>query len=78
MLIGGVIGIFIVKEFFLNPIQIAGWKMFWGSLPDAGFVDIKTALSSKTFLKSALGFTVGAVIGGYGGISIYFKIKNEE
>ena len=78
MLVGGVTGLFIVREYFLNPMQIAGWKMFWGSLPDAGIIDIKTALSSKTFLKSALGFTAGAVIGGYGGTSIYFNIKNRR
>ncbi|TYB32088.1 MAG: hypothetical protein FXF47_00450 [Candidatus Mcinerneyibacterium aminivorans] len=76
MLIGGIIGLLIVRNFFLNPVQIAGWKMFWGSFPDAGLISIDTALSSKTFVKSALGFVIGAVVGSYGGIAIYLKIRN--
>lgn len=65
VLIGAVVGLLVVRGFFLDPAEEIGWRIFWDALfrGHVGMRGIREVMSSATFAKSMLGVTVGAVIG---------------
>lgn len=62
-LAGGVVGVLIVRYYFLNPIQIIGWNLFWSNLSHFNFDLFKFIFKSATFGKCLVGFLVGGGIG---------------
>lgn len=62
-LVGALIGVAVVRMFFLNSIQIMGWKLFWNNLASLNFEMFKNAFESATFGKSVLGFLIGGFFG---------------
>ncbi len=60
---GGVIGVAVVRIFFLNSIQIMGWKLFWNNLSGIQLDMIKNLFESATFGKCLLGFITGGIAG---------------
>jgi hypothetical protein len=62
-LVGAIIGVAMVRLFFLNSIQIMGWKLFWNNLASFDFSMFKNAFESATFGRSVLGFLIGGFLG---------------
>jgi hypothetical protein len=60
-LIGGVVGVLVVRGFFLDPLEEIAWRIFWESLGRGGF-DLEVVLQSRTFAKSLTGFAVGGLV----------------
>jgi hypothetical protein len=71
--VGGVLGLLIVRGFFLDPFQEMGWSMFWHGLTNGEPMDISTVLQSTTLYKCLGGFILGGLAGGFVGI----KLKNQ-
>lgn len=67
---GGVIGVLIVRSFFLEPFQEMGWHMFWNGLTNGEPMDIGMVFKSTTFAKCLGGFIIGGLAAGYIGIKI--------
>ncbi len=65
VLIGAVIGLLIVRGFFLDPVEEMGWRLFWDALfgGHIGMRGAREVVGSATFTKSMLGIGVGAVVG---------------
>jgi hypothetical protein len=63
-IVGAVIGVLIVRSFFLDPIEEAGWRLFWEAFGGGhiGLSDLDQVSESTTFMKSALGAGVGAIL----------------
>ena len=65
VLIGAVVGLLVVRGFFLDPVEEAGWRIFWDALfrGRIGMRGLREAMGSATFAKSMVGVGVGAVVG---------------
>lgn len=72
-IIGAVLGVAVVRFFFLNPIQIAGWNLFWQNLSRFNFDMFKLIFRSATFGKCLVGF----LIGGAAGALVGFMLKKK-
>ncbi len=72
ILIGGLIGLLIVRGFFLDPAEEIGWRIFWDALlrGHIGMRGIREVAGSATFAKSMLGIGIGAVAGYVAGKNI--------
>ena len=68
ILAGAIIGLLIVRYFMLDPIEEAGWELFWheafNSRHGLSGEDLDIALKSDTFMKCSLGTIIGAIAGG--------------
>jgi len=60
-LAGGIFGGVIVRLFFLDPIQIIGWNIFWKRLFEGRVLNLEYVYESATFLKCATGFLIGGI-----------------
>jgi hypothetical protein len=67
-LIGGILGVIVVRLFFLNPLQIMGWNIFWNNLSHLNFDLFKLIFKSATFGKCVFGFIAGCAAGGIVGV----------
>jgi len=64
--IGGAIGVVIIRAFILDEIEVLAFNMFWDSIKEKDLAfDMKTILNSTTFLKCSLSFLVGGILGGF-------------
>lgn len=63
ILVGGIIGVAVVRMFFLNSFQIMGWKIFWNNLSKIQFDMLQNVFESATFGKCLLGFIIGGILG---------------
>jgi len=63
LLIGGFLGVVIVRTFLLDPFEQVGWTLFWRALAQGQIMDWGIVLQSSTFLKCLLGFVFGGAIG---------------
>ncbi|MFH2070552.1 MAG: hypothetical protein ABIJ11_05000 [Elusimicrobiota bacterium] len=61
-LLGGILGVVVVRYFFLIPIEVLGWKIFWHFLIEGKIMNLDAVAKSSTFLKCLIGFLVGGVI----------------
>jgi uncharacterized membrane protein len=61
--IGAVAGLLIVRGFFLDTIQIAGWNMFWNRLSEGDLMNPDVVFKSETFMKCIVGMIAGGVLG---------------
>jgi hypothetical protein len=64
---GGIIGVAVVRMFFLSSFQIMGWKIFWNNLSNIQFNMLRNVFESATFGKCLLGFIVGGILGALSG-----------
>jgi hypothetical protein len=71
-LIGGVIGVAVIRAFFLDTIEELGWRMFWRALGEGGSMDLGRVLNSSTFTKCMLGFLAG---GGAGYAAVRLPVR---
>ena len=71
-IVGGIIGVAIVRAFFLDPIEQMAWSMFWQGVAHGDFMDSRTVLQSSTFLKCLTGFLLA---GAATGVGFYLKGK---
>ncbi len=64
-MIGALLGLLVVRGFFLDPVEEMGWRIFWDALfrGHIGVRGIKEVLQSATFAKSMLGIMSGALAG---------------
>jgi hypothetical protein len=63
--IGVIVGVLVVKSFWLDPIELMGWEFFWEAVFKGNLSggDMEMILKSTTLYKSLLGFFLGAYIG---------------
>lgn len=66
LLIGGIIGILLVRLFFLDPIEEIAWDMFWSGLGNGRMMDLEIVFTSETFAKCAGGFAIAGVASAFG------------
>ena len=63
IIIGGVIGVLIVRGWHLNFVQEIGWRMFWNGVESGDhWCATDTVLHSATFAKCVVGFVIGGLI----------------
>lgn len=62
-IIGAIIGVAVVRLFFLNTFQIIGWNLFWKNLFHLNFDMFKLVFKSATFGKCVLGAIIGCGVG---------------
>jgi tetrahydromethanopterin S-methyltransferase subunit C len=61
LLIGGMIGVLLVRLFFLDPLEKLGWSMFWSGLGNGRMMDLGIVLKSNTLAKCAGGFAIAGI-----------------
>jgi hypothetical protein len=61
LLIGGSIGVLLVRLFLLDPFEKFAWGMFWSGLGNGRMMDLGIVLKSETFAKCAGGFVIAGV-----------------
>ncbi len=68
--VGGILGVLIVRALFLDAIEQMGWAIFWEGLGKGklGGEDWSTVLRSATFAKCVCGFLVGSIATGALGV----------
>lgn len=69
-LIGGAVGVAIVRFYFLNTFEIIGWNLFWQNLSHLNFDMFRLIFKSAAFGKCLAGFLVGGAIGFVAGMAI--------
>lgn len=67
---GGVIGVAIVRYYFMNTFEIIGWNLFWNNLSHLNFDMFKLIFKSATFGKCLVGFLIGGAAGFVVGMAI--------
>jgi hypothetical protein len=60
-LVGGTVGVILVRILFLDSIETLAWSMFWSSVGNGQLMDMGTVLRSATFAKCVSGFLVAGV-----------------
>lgn len=58
--VGGVVGVLLVRAFFLDPIEELGWRMFWEGIGNGRTMDLGMVVRSATFAKCLAGLVLGA------------------
>jgi hypothetical protein len=62
--LGGVlVGVVVIRTFFLDPMELMGWSMFWAGLFEGRIMDPAVVLESTTFWKSIGGAMAGGAMG---------------
>ncbi|SPF48736.1 exported hypothetical protein [Candidatus Sulfotelmatobacter kueseliae] len=61
--IGGIVGVVLVRAFFLDGLEEFGWRMFWEGLGNGRMMDPGMVLQSTTFLKCVGGLVIGGALG---------------
>lgn len=61
-IIGGIIGILVVRGFFLDTFEEIGWRLFWEGIIRGESMNSETVLKSATFTKSLAGFIIGGFV----------------
>ena len=72
---GAILGVVIVVELILDPIEQMGWSLFWQGLFNGGSLDINEVLNSTTFWKCLAGLIGGGIISGMIYRNIIKRIK---
>lgn len=63
-ILGGVMGVALVRLLILDEIEIMAFDMFWEGIKEKTLAfDKETIVNSTTFLKSCVGFLVGGIVG---------------
>ena len=65
VVLGGIFGFILMRNFFLNPVERIGFSMVLNNLGDLSSADASTILNSSTFWKLFMGLLVGAFAGGF-------------
>ena len=76
--VGSIVGVFIVRALFLDPVQIIGWDMFWNGISNGKMMNPEAVLKSETFLKCVGGFVVGGLLGVLVGSTVQKKPKDGQ
>jgi hypothetical protein len=53
---GGLLGVLLVRAFFLDRVEELGWRMFWSGIGNGEPMQMGAVLQSATFAKCACGF----------------------
>jgi hypothetical protein len=61
--VGSIVGVLLVRAFFLDPIEELGWRMFWAAIGDGRGMDFSMVVKSATFAKCLAGLVLGAGAG---------------
>ena len=61
--IGAVIGLALVRAFWLDQIELIAWEIFWSEFGNSRNIKLSKVLQSQTFLKCTAGIVVGTVAG---------------
>jgi hypothetical protein len=60
-LFGAVVGLLVVRGFFLDEVEEAAWRIFWERSTKQPF-SVHDVLTSATFAKCAAGAVVGGLL----------------
>src|ERR1700683_675714 len=61
--VGGILGVLLVRVFFLDPFEELGWRMFWEAIGDGRSMDFGMVVNSAVFAKCLTGLVLGAGAG---------------
>ena len=61
--VGGIVGVLLVRAFFLDPIEELGWRMFWEGIGNGRSMDLGMVVQSATFVKCVAGLVIGGALG---------------
>ena len=70
-MIGGVVGVVLVRAFFLNGLEELGWRLFWEGFLNGHLMNLGDVLNSSTFWKVFFGF----LLCGFGGVLISQRVS---
>jgi len=70
--LGGILGVCLIRALFLDPLEQMGWSMFWSGLGQGEDMNWGMVLQSATFLKCLTGFVL---VGAAGGVGVYLREK---
>jgi hypothetical protein len=57
--IGGILGVLLVRVFFLDGIEEIGWRIFWEGLGNGRMMNFGAVVQSSTFAKCLAGLVIG-------------------
>ncbi len=60
--IGGIVGVALVRAFFLDTLEEIGWRMFWEGIGNGRTMDLGMVVQSATFAKCLVGFLIGGAV----------------
>ena len=63
VLLSGCVGVLLVRYFMLEPLELLGWKMFWGAIGQGNVMNLDMVFNSSTFWKCVAGFVILGVAG---------------
>ena len=65
VLIGAIVGLFLMKSIAFNMEETLGWMFFWDAIQNKHLNenDIGEIVKSTTFIKSMIGLILGALLG---------------
>lgn len=78
LLVGGILGVLIVRYLVLDELEVIGWGMFWSGLGDGDMMDTDTLFNSSTFWKCVAGFVIGGGAGWFAGSRLQRRDEGEE
>jgi hypothetical protein len=61
--IGGIVGVVLVRGFFLDALEEIGWRMFWEGIGNGRTMDLGMVMQSATFAKCLAGLMIGGAVG---------------
>lgn len=80
IIVGAIVGLLIVRGFFLDGMEELGWRIFWdqfikGKIDAGGMGEV---FKSATFIKSLIGMFFGGIFGGIFGNKISSSSQEES
>lgn len=75
--IGGLLGLFVVRLFFLDALEVMGFDVFWKRLMLGEQISMEFVRVSIAFWQLGVGFIVGAVLGGWAGLQFIKRYVSE-
>ena len=63
LLVGGVVGVLVVRYLLLDQVEVLGWRIFWSQLGEGNLMNVDTVFNSGTFWKCVAGYLVGGGAG---------------
>jgi hypothetical protein len=57
--IGGIVGVVLVRAFFLDRVEEIGWRIFWEGFGNGRTMDFGVVVQSATFAKCLAGLVIG-------------------
>lgn len=79
-LVAGIVGLTIVKAFFLDPAEEYGWRLYWNAFFNGKGLDQSdwgVVIKSTTFIKCIGGLLTGSIVGFFVSLAMLPQSKTQ-